>query len=197
MKNIVLYIHGKGGSHLEAEHYAPLFPDCTVIGLDYKANTPWEAKAEFPALFDEYAKDGTQMILIANSIGAFFAMHALFGKKIEKAYFVSPICDMTKLIQNMMRAAGVTEERLREEKEIPTAFGEPLSWDYLSYVRSHEIEWTAPTSILYGEKDALTDYPTISAFAEKIGADLTVMKGGEHWFHTEEQTAFLDDWIKR
>jgi len=26
---------------------------------------------------------------------------------------------------------------------------------------------------------------------------LTVMKGGEHWFHTKEQMAFLDAWIKR
>jgi len=24
---------------------------------------------------------------------------------------------------------------------------------------------------------------------------VTVMEGGEHWFHTAEQMAFLDDWI--
>jgi hypothetical protein len=23
------------------------------------------------------------------------------------------------------------------------------------------------------------------------------MKGGEYWFHTEEQLAFLDDWVKK
>lgn len=33
-------------------------------------------------------------------------------------------------------------------------------------------------------------------FAEKHQAELTVMEGGEHWFHTEEQMAFLDDWIR-
>lgn len=27
-------------------------------------------------------------------------------------------------------------------------------------------------------------------------ADLTVMPGGEHWFHTPEQMQFLDDWMK-
>ena len=32
------------------------------------------------------------------------------------------------------------------------------------------------------------------AFAEKTGAGLTVMKNGEHWFHTAEQMAFLDRW---
>ena len=26
-------------------------------------------------------------------------------------------------------------------------------------------------------------YKTISCFADQIGATLTVMKGGEHWFH--------------
>ncbi|SHK90194.1 hypothetical protein SAMN05216582_12334 [Selenomonas ruminantium] len=33
-------------------------------------------------------------------------------------------------------------------------------------------------------------------FAEKHQAGLTVMEGGEHWFHTEEQMAFLDAWIR-
>ena len=34
MKDAVLYIHGKGGSAAECEHYRPLFPDFEVIGLD-------------------------------------------------------------------------------------------------------------------------------------------------------------------
>lgn len=38
---------------------------------------------------------------------------------------------------------------------------------------------------------------SISAFAEKVGAELTVMPGGEHWFHTDEQMHFLDAWINR
>ena len=54
-----------------------------------------------------------------------------------------------------------------------------------------------PTRILYGEKDHLTDRTTITAFAAGISAPLTVMPGGEHWFHTPEQMAFLDDWIRR
>ena len=32
--------------------------------------------------------------------------------------------------------------------------------------------------------------------AEKIGAKVTVMQNGEHWFHTAEQMQFLSDWIK-
>lgn len=102
---------------------------------------------------------------------------------------------MEKLISDMMAWAHVTEKELRAKKETPTDFGETLSWEYLCYVREHPIIWTVPTHILYGERDCLTSYETISAFAEKIHAALTVMPGGEHWFHTEEQMKFLDSWI--
>lgn len=44
MKNLVIYVHGKGGIKEEANHYIPLFTDSDVIGLDYKATNPWEAK---------------------------------------------------------------------------------------------------------------------------------------------------------
>lgn len=47
MEEIVVYVHGKGGSAQEAEHYKALFPDCEVIGFDYHAQSPWEATEEF------------------------------------------------------------------------------------------------------------------------------------------------------
>ena len=75
--------------------------------------------------------------------------------------------------------------------------GETLSWDWLSDVRSHPLRWTVPTRILYGERDFLTPFETMSRFASTIGAPLTVMPGGEHWFHTPEQMAFLDRWIRK
>ena len=47
MKSFIVYVHGKGGSAQEAEHYQSLFPKDEVIGFDYHAQTPWEAKKEF------------------------------------------------------------------------------------------------------------------------------------------------------
>ena len=76
-----------------------------------------------------------------------------------------------------------------------TDFVETLSWEYLCYVREHPIKWSIPTYILYGENDNLTSKETISKFSEQIFATLTIMEGGEHWFHTETQMKFLDDWI--
>ena len=123
-------------------------------------------------------------------------MNAGIGEHIEKAFFISPIVDMEKLICDMMRWEGVTEKELKEKRIIRTAFGEDLSWDYLAYVRAHPLEWKVPTYILYGSEDNLTGYDTITAFSNKHNAKLTVMQGGEHWFHTDEQMLFLDKWIK-
>lgn len=195
MKNIVIYVHGKGGTAAEADHYKPLFPDYEVIGFDYRAQTPWEAKEEFLSFFTEQKKRCENLILAANSIGAYLSMSSLDETLVDKAYFISPVVNMKKLIGNMMMWAGVSEEELAEKLEIPTEFGETLSWNYLTYVRTHPISWHVPTRILYGEHDNLTSMETISAFAEKIGAELTVMPEGEHWFHTEEQMRFLDRWI--
>ena len=41
----------------------------------------------------------------------------------------------------------------------------------------------------------LDNIETIRDFAKKHHAALTIMEGGEHWFHTQEQMLFLDDWI--
>lgn len=196
MEKIILYIHGKGGSAAEAAHYQSIFSDCRVIGLDYAAQSPWEAREEFPALFDAACGESQSVQVIASSLGAFFTMCALGEKPIERAYFISPVVDMEKLISDMMTWANVTETELRDKQEIQTDFGETLSWAYLCDVRAHPIRWTVPTYILYGEKDNLISYETISSFADKTKTPLTVMKDGEHWFHTEEQMNFLDKWIE-
>ncbi len=195
MKQLVIYVHGKGGNAGEATFYRPIFSGSDVTGFDYRSQTPWEAREEFPAFFEERKRGYDSVLLIANSIGAYFSMCSLSLRQVNKALFISPIVDMEKLITDMMAWARVSEEELRAKKEIPTDFGETLSFAYLSYVRRHPAEWHVPTRILYGEKDRLTSPDTMAGFAARIGAPLTVMTGGEHWFHTEEQMAFLRDFL--
>lgn len=155
MKNLIIYVHGKGGSAGEAEHYKMFFPNSEVIGFDYRSQTLWEAKKEFFAFFTTQRSRFEHIILVANSIGAFFGISSLDETLVDRAYLISPIVDMEKLICNMMQWSGVTEQEL-----------------------------------------ALTSIETVSAFAKQHHADLTVMPGGEHWFHTEEQMQFLDHWIR-
>ena len=195
MKELVLYIHGKGGCAGESEHYKPLFPACEVIGLDYQTLIPWEAWKEIREAVTKLNAEYDSITLIANSIGAFFSMNAGIDAMIRCAYLISPVVDMEQLILNMMSRADVTETELEEKGVIPTSFGEDLSWDYLCYVREHPVSWTVPTRILYGSRDNLTSCETIAAFAKTHNAELTVMEEGEHWFHTDEQMRFLDDWI--
>ena len=197
MKNLVLYIHGKGGSAAESEHYKPLFPGCEVLGLDYQSFTPWETGAEIRDAVERLKDEYADISLVANSIGAYFSMNAGIDGMIRRAYFISPIVDMERLIRDMMGWAGVTEAELKEKGVIPTLFGEDLSWEYLCYVREHPVRWEVPTEILYGRNDNLISYETITAFARGDDARLTVMDDGEHWFHTDEQMRFLDEWILR
>ena len=219
--SLVLYIHGKGGNAGEAEHYKELFPQADVYGFDYQSEYPWEAKVEFVSELEKWKQQYDKIILIANSIGAFFSIQSGIDDYIDQAYFISPIVNMEKLICDMMGWAGVTEQELEEKQIIPVEFGDDLSWEYLQYVRKNPIKWDTPTRILYGSEDMLQSLDTIYAFAENGNAQkgnsenrsrhqvedahepdtttmkypVTVMEGGEHWFHTEEQMEFLDQWI--
>ena len=100
MKDFVLYIHGKGGSAAEYEHYRPLFPGCEVFGLDYRTFTPWETGPEIRAAAEKLKDECANIILIANSIGAYFSMSAGIDSMIREAYFISPIVDMERLISD-------------------------------------------------------------------------------------------------
>ena len=196
-KAVVLYVHGKGGSAAEAEHYRPLFPEADVVGFDYHSENPWSAKAEFSEKIAALQANYDEIFLIAVSIGAYFSMSADIPDSVRRAWLISPIVDMERLILSMLSWAGETEEALQARKIIPTTFGEDLSWEYLQYVRSHPIQWRTPTEILCGSTDSLQSIETIRAFARRFRAGVTVMEGGEHWFHTAEQMKFLDDWIRR
>lgn len=90
--------------------------------------------------------------------------------------------------------AHVTEEQLRRAGGIPTDLGETLSWLYLCWVREHPLNWHGRTQVLYGDQDALTSRTMIERFRQESGAHLTIMEGGEHWFHTPVQMAVLQTW---
>ena len=196
MKNVVIYIHGKYGTAEEAEYYRKFFNETDIIGFEYTSEYPWDFQKEFSNFIDNIYTKYKKISIIANSIGAYFTMLSLTNKNIEKAFFISPIVDMEKLIIDMMFLENITEEELYKKKEIKTSFGETISWKYLTFVRKNPIEWNVLTYILYGEKDNMTSYEAILNFTNKSKANLTIMRDGEHWFHTDEQMEFLNNWIK-
>ena len=192
----VLYVHGRGGSAAEAEHYRALFPEQEVIGAAYRAQRPWEIREELAETVARTKAQHGRVELIAVSIGAFCCMDPRIAAQTERAWFVSPIVDMERVIGGLMRSAGITEDELRARGRIAVG-DEELDWAFLCALRAAPPAWRVPTQILYGSTDVLQPIETIRAFAARSGAAVTVMPGGEHWFHTAEQMRFLDDWIRR
>ena len=189
----VIYVHGKGGSAREADLYAPLFPGWRTEGIGRESDLPWEAASEIRRYFDKLSS--RRLILIANSVGAFFSMLSGVDRFVERAYFISPVVDMARLIYALMEREGVTEKELLEKGTVRTGSGDLLDIRYLNYVKEHPVQWTSPLEILCGSKDALIPLDDVKAFAKRCGAGLCVMEGGEHWFHTDEQMRFLFQWI--
>lgn len=146
----------------------------------------------------EYAKLRWEYIsLFANSIGAYFSLITFENESLEKVWFLSPVVDMQRVIENMMISFDISEEKLKQEKTINTPIGHTLYWDYYSYVKEHRVNiWHIPTYILYGSKDVISDTDTITKFSQHFSCQLKIIQDAEHYFHTEEQLKILDEWIK-
>lgn len=208
-KKLYLYIHGQGGYKEEAEMFSKIVNQYgwQVLSIDLPEHgerkneinsfDPWHVVPELSMIM-EYAKSRWEKIsLFANSNGAWFSMLSFEKENFWNCLFVSPVVDMKKLIAKMMNWANVSETQLEKERIIPTDFGQTLSWEYWQYVLAHPIlKWKIPTKILYGEKDHLVDRQIIEEFAYKFNCDLTIMKNGEHWFHTKQQLDVMHKWIK-
>ena len=206
---VYIFIHGKSGYKEEADDFAKIICEkgYQVLAADLPGHgertqemadfVPWKVVPELQSMMDYVKCQWNSISVRANSIGAYFCMLAYRDENLDKALFVSPVLDMVQLIQNMMVWADVTEKELQEKKSIKTNFGETLNWNYFEYANENQIvSWKIPTFILYAGQDNLTSRKTVDAFIEKHGCKLTVMEDGEHWFHTPEQIAALEQWTK-
>ena len=196
MKKAIIYVHGKGGSALEAERFKKNCPGFKMIGVDYREYLPWIVEKQVRETYEKLTSKYDQIFLLANSIGVYFSMLALQNLPIKRALFISPILDMEKSITDALKENNLTEIDLKNQQEI-TLGRKILSWKYLQFVREHPITWQTETEILYGQKDDHTSREVLNDFIENHNAHVTIMKNGEHWFHTKEQLAFLDNWMQK
>ncbi|WDT65236.1 alpha/beta hydrolase [Companilactobacillus crustorum] len=196
MKKAIIYVHGKGGSALEAENFKKNCPGFDMIGIDYQEYLPWIVREKIQVKYDEIKFNYDQIDLVANSIGVYFSMLALQNSSINKALFISPILDMKKSIYDKLQLLGLTTADLENEGEIVVPGSENLSWKYLQFVEDNPINWQIPTEILYGQNDDHTSRETLDSFIQSHNAHVTIMKNGQHWFHTKEQVDFLNHWME-
>lgn len=206
--SIYIFVHGKMSSKEEAEGFAGKAEQRGYQVLSFDLPEHGERKDEdYPCMVwngvhdlgvaGNYAQANWKNIyLFGSSLGAYFSLLAYKDMLIMKALFLSPVLDMVRLIQNMMKWFDVSEQELMEKGEIPTPMGETLYWDYYCYAKEHPVDrWDIPTAILYGSEDNLTEREVAEDFAERFKCNLTVLEGSEHWFHTEWQLNAFDKWL--
>lgn len=112
MDQVILYIHGQGGTPREAERFRPLCPGYDMIGAGYQGSLPWQVRGQLLDAYCEARRQYRRVSVLANSIGCYFAMDAFRACAPARAYFISPVLDMEQLILDRMRWAGVSEAEL-------------------------------------------------------------------------------------
>ena len=207
-EKVYIYAHGQGGSKDDAELLASVVCEqgWQVISFDLPGHgqrkrepascDPQRAILEFREILSYAKKRWDEVALFAVSLGAWLGLQSFRNEKLSDCLFLSPILDMKYVISNIMRRAGVSEERLGQERMILTHVGQPLFWEYWSFVLNNPItQWETPSRILYAENDDMTPLKIVKNFAQQFGCTLSVMKNGEHWFHTPQQLDYLRSWI--
>ncbi|EGK06107.1 alpha/beta hydrolase [Dysgonomonas mossii] len=147
-----------------------------------------------------YAKSlSAEISLFACSIGAYFSLLAFRECVIQKTLFLSPVVSMEHIIQNMMSGFQISEQRLKEEQKIPLPIGKTLDWNYYTFVKQHPINfnWNSSINILYGSKDIVSARNVVENFSERYKADLSILENAEHYFCTEKQLSFFEEWLNK
>ena len=204
-----IYGHGKLWKKEEAEAFAEIAQrhgHQTIsfdlpqhgerIGEEYPCSV-WNGVEDFSKIAEFSRSSWEELSFFGCSLGAYFGLMAFQDLRLQKCLFYSPLVDMKHMIVNMLKALGLTEHDLYLRREIPTPFGETLSWPYLEYVQKHPIEkWKHKTSILSGSKDDLVDPETVIPFCERFQCRETVVEGAGHYFQDPEHLRTLYAWIE-
>lgn len=209
-EGVYLYVHGQHSCKEAAESFAEVVngKGWQVLAMDLpehgerkseeNAFYAWNVVPELRVLLKYARERWGHVSLRANSIGAYFSMMSYQGEHFENVQLVSPILDMQKLCEDMMNWAGVSSAELEEKKFIKTDFGQTLCWQEYCYAKDYPVKiWNSGTVILYGSEDNLTTLDTVKSFCERFRCGLTIMKDGEHWFHTPEQLGVLRTWTEK
>ena len=195
-KKVVVYIHGLYGSAEETKDYSYLKDECDVVGLDYEDGNPWELKDTIRNEFEKITKNYKEIIVIANSIGAFYAYEYLSDFNIKQAFFISPVADMHQLIFGIMMSKDIHLETLKQERVVKIDDKTSISYNFYKSLENHPDNWTVPTEILYGERDNVIYIENIADFlAKHPNSKLTIKQGAGHYMHTEEEKKFIKNWI--
>lgn len=196
---VMVYIHGLHGSYKEAEEYKYI-KGYDVRGLDYSDGNPWEVGPIIKEKFKEIIKPYKEVVVIANSIGAFYTYEYLYEFDIKHAFFISPIASMRKILFDYIFSGKVNKDELKEKRYITLDDGTVISYDFYEKYSNNDYhgQWDTLTDILYGDKDELVYIENIADFlSSHPNSRLTICHDGGHFLHTEEEKEFVKNWINK
>ena len=205
---VYIHVHGK----LSRKEYAAAFAviaaekGCQTLSFDLpehgeRAGGPdrcdvWNGVRDLDRVADYAFERWPRVSLYACSLGAWFALNAYPGRRLEQCLFQSPIVDMQWLVAQMMRSSGVTPAQLEREGEIATPL-DVLRWDAYQYILAHPVgDWPFPTHILYAGRDDLQPEAVVRAFAREHHAVLTVSPDSEHPFLKPADQPIVEAWLR-
>ena len=195
-KKVAVYIHGLHGSAIEADNFSYLKNEYDVVGLDYEDGNPWELGGFLREEFEKLTKNYKEIILIANSIGAFYSYEYLSDFNIKHAFFISPVASMQQIVLNLMMENKITRSELEDKQLVKLDNGLTFSNKFFKHVSNDKDNWKVKTDILYGSLDDLVYIENIADFlAEHPESKLTIKNGAGHYFRTDEEKEFIKNWI--
>jgi len=209
---VIIAIHGNQSNKADVpieilannasiKSYQVLSFDLPKHGDRVNESTPCEVQTcvEELRIIMQYAKANWQYIsLFVNSMGAYFSLLAYPDEPLEKVFFLSPVIDMQRIIENMMMSFSITPEQLERQQIVSTPIGQDLYWDYYCFVKEHPIiKWSVPTYILKGDNDDLCESNVVIQFAERFSCKLNTAKEAGHYFHTPTELASLNNWLEK
>ena len=207
---LYLVVHGKASCKEDAERFARIAvaKGYQVLSFDLPKHgeraeeaaecTVQNGVRDLRTVMEYVCENWCMVNLFATSLGAYLSLVAYRDFRFGRCLFASPVLDMQRLIENMMRWFDVTPAKLEAQDEIPTPIGESLSWDYYRYVCDHPVDvWDNPTAILYPALDNLTEPEVVDAFAERFGAQVQRVPGSEHYMHSDAELAIMEEWMQK
>lgn len=206
---VYLYVHGKMSSKEAAEDFAQIAGRLGWQTVSFDLPEHGDRKGspercdihtgirELNVMSDYVFCRWKKVSLYGCSLGACFSLYALAERAFHNCLFQSPIVDMGYLISNMLLWFGISEDRLRQEKEISTPV-DVMRWEDYRFYRTHDVpEWKTPTAILYGGQDNLQSMEVVRSFAERNFCSLTVSETSQHPFLEPEDMPIVENWLRR
>ncbi len=193
---IVIYICVANEPCPSSKFIADQFRNYSVKTIKYQTPNIFIEGLDIKKKFVKVTRDYDEVILVAHSFGAIYAIENLYSYNIKHAFFISPIIDMYQYYFDIMNKIHITEKKLKTSKIISLENGLQISYDFYRHSMIDIDKWDVPTKVIYGYKDRLVFINTITNFIADHNAKLVINRTAGHPFNEPSDKTFLTNELK-